>query len=268
MTNNYFWDLKKLAGQDLSAAHVLQHTATADLTAKLGGINTVGPGTHSALKPKDTVQLHNGTITGRKHWVSNIPNCGWGVFNVHEGNNRAVVFVELHNAKVEMVPTMGMEATLTGHLEFNNTPAVRICSNQDPAYFPIMRQHSMSFITNHYGLTESLFADLDQYTNLAGINCAYEKQKIQLELSVMKLLWEPTVKEIDKATGSDYYWHHNNTLYAFVKKCLVDTVQLTAELTGSGLYELDQAHHQRYRDALIYSSHMRNLYFCLQENLV
>lgn len=265
--NNYFRDLKQLAGVDLSAAHIKQHTVTSDLTAQLISIPVQGPGTHSALKPNDTVNLDNGTITGRKHWVSNIPNCEWAVFNVQEKDNRAVVFVDIKDATVEMIPTLGMEDTLTGHLDFDHAPVIRVCDNRDPIYFPIMQQHSMAFITNHYGLAESLFADIDQYTAQANINCHYEKQKIKLQLSIMKLLWEPAIMEMASAASGDYYWHQSNTLYAFVKECLLNVVHLTTEVTGSGLYELGQVHHQRYRDALIYSSHMRNLYFCLQENL-
>jgi hypothetical protein len=33
---------------------------------------------------------------------------------------------------------------------------------------------------------------------------------------------------------------------------------LILEITGSGLYETDHPSHQRYKDILIYSTHMRN----------
>lgn len=266
LTDNYFYRLRDQASKDLAVAHIEQHTRTANLTVELANITMPGLGTHSALKADDTLILTDNKITGRKHWVSNIPNCAWAVLNVREGQERTVVLVELKHAQVEMVPTMGMENTLTGHLDFDQAPVVRICNYQDPEYQKIMRHINLSFITNHFGLTEGLFADIDQYTTQANINCQYEKQKIKLQLSVMKLMWETAVRELDSASVGDQYWHYSHTLYAFAKQCLVDVIKLTTEVTGSGLYELSQVTHQRYRDALIYSSHMRNLYFCVQGN--
>lgn len=262
----HFHNLKKLAAEDLSAAHILQHTITADLSAKLGNIVTSGPGTHGLFKPNDTATLSLGTVTGKKHWLSNLNNCSWAVFVVEQGSERSYVYVDLRNAQIELVPTLGMEGTFTGNLEFDHAPAIVICNVQDPRYFPIKRQHSLGYITILYGLAEQLFDDIDQYTEQANINCNYEKQKIKLNLSVMKLLWGTAVKEIDDADIAHQYYHP--TLYGFAKECLVQVLHLITEVTGSGLYELSQPHHQRYRDALIYASHMKNLYQVSQEQHV
>jgi alkylation response protein AidB-like acyl-CoA dehydrogenase len=266
LTDNYFYRLRHRASKDLSVAHIEQHTRTANLTVELANITMEGLGTHSTLKADDTLILTDNKITGKKHWVSNAPNCSWAVLNVKEGQERTVVLVDLKHAQVELVPTMGMENTLTGHLYFDQAPVVSVCDYQDPRYQAVMRQINLAFISIHFGLSEGLFDDIDQYTTQANINCQYEKQKIKLQLSVMKLLWETAVREFDSAAVGDQYWHYSHTLYSFAKQCLVDIIKLTTEITGSGLYEINHVNHQRYRDALVYSSHMRNLYFCLQGN--
>lgn len=254
-------DLVNIARKDMSLAHITQHGYSAKLVAELGEFETTMPGVYSVVKPLDTVSLYNNTLTGKKYWVSNIPNAGWATLHVRDGNEDQLVFVYLDQSVVaESVPVMGMENTLTGHLTFDQTPCDVICRTDDPKYFKIRRITSLGFIANHYGLALGLFDDLERFTQQQNIACEYNKQKLRLQLDVMELLWQQLPKEITLEHQATFYWKQKNTAYAFAKKCLLEICQFTTEITNSGLYNLTTEQNQRYRDALIYSTHMKNLY--------
>ena len=254
-------NLVTIAQQDMSLAHVTQHGHGAELCAKLGGFKPSTPGAYSVVKPLDTLELKDNRLTGKKYWISNIPNSEWATLHVRDGNSDKLVFCHIDQfVTAEMIPVMGMENTLTGNLTFDQTPCEIICDTEDPEYFEIRRLTSLGFIANHYGLALGLFNDLKAYTQQQNINCEYDKQKLQLQLNVMELLWIQLDKNITLDHQATFYWQQKNTIYAYAKKCLLDIVQFTTEITNSRLYNLTTEQNQRYRDALIYSTHMKNLY--------
>jgi hypothetical protein len=267
MTTTQFLDnLVLIAKQDLSLAHITQHGNSAKLGAQLRNFKAQGPGAFSVVKSIDTVAFDNNTVTGKKYWVSNLPNVDWAVIQVkHNGYDR-VVYVEIDDSvKFEMISTMGMEKTLTGHMIFDHTPCHVICDYIDTEYFVIRRLTYLGFIAIHYGLALSLFEDIDNFTRQHNIACEYNKEKLRLQLDVVDLLWNQLEKEITLKHQETFYWQQKNTMYAFAKKCLVEVCQFTTEITGSGLYDLTTEHNQRYRDALIYSTHMKNLYVSMKD---
>lgn len=251
-------NLVELAKQDLSTAHINQHSYSADLSAKIAQISTAGPGGLSSQKKIDTVKVDNNKLNGKKFWVSNVPNVSWAVLHVDD----LAVYVELDPSVVnETIPIMGMENTFTANLIFDQTPCQVICNINDPVYFVTRRVLALGFIAVHYGLACALFNDIDRYTESQKISCQYLKQKLKLQLDVMQLLWDQMPKQVSLEHQSHEHWNQKNTAYAFAKKCLSETCQFVTEITGSGLYEVGNQSHQRYKDALIYSTHMKNLYY-------
>jgi hypothetical protein len=256
--------LVALAQKNLSQAHVLQHTFAAELIRNEFQINAQGPGAYSVYKPGDSVTIDNNKLCGKKQWVSFLPHVSWMVLTVKHNQHEKVVFVWLDNTvQRTMVNTMGMEQTLTGHVEFDNSACQILCDVNDLDYFFIRRQQSLGFIANHFGLAVALFNDIDNFTNSKKIECSYQKSKLKLQLDVMEIIWNQLPKQITDQHRSQYFWQQKNTAYAFAKKCLVEICQFVTEITGSGIYVCDTEFHQRYKDALIYSTHMKNLYNCL-----
>jgi hypothetical protein len=263
MNSDYFFALKALAATDLSQAHIKQHSDGAQLSTRIANIDAVEVGAYSVYKPKDTAVFDQGRVTGKKHWVSNIPNSNSAVLGVQENNNFIMVLVELSDQVcVDMVNTMGMENTFSGHLTFENCPAVKLFDYNSSECFVVKQHISLGFLTNHLGLCQALFADIDQYTSSAGIKCGYEKAKINLNLSTFDLLWNLCLESIGKPE-SDHMWNLYNINFAHAKKTLTEICYFILEVTGSGLFEIGSVQHQRFKDALIYCSHMRNLYFQL-----
>lgn len=257
-TQIHLENLVELAKQDLSQAHVTQHGYMASSAVQIKKILVQGPGASSDKKSVDTICLENNKLTGKKFWVSNAPNVKWCVIVI----NDHLIYVELDPrwSQITMTPTVGMENTLTAQIEFDQAPCEIVCHIDADEYFPVRRCNSLGFIAVHYGLATALFADIDKWTKEHNVNCNYNKQKLKLQLDVMNLLWTQLPKQIELQHRAHEYWKQKNIAYAFAKKCLLETCQLVTEMTGSGLYLPGTAHHQRYLDSLIYSTHMQNLY--------
>lgn len=264
---NYYYDLVELAKDDLSLAHIQQHTDSALLALKIAGIKNIKPSGYSSCKPRDTVIFDQGYLTGQKLWVSNIPAGSNFVLGVQEADSVVLVLVNIdNNARVDMVPTLGMENTRTGHITFDHCPAIKLFEYNTAKGFLVKHQTALGFLTNHLGLCLALFNDIDQYTKHAQIDCSFEKNKIKLSLSTLTILWQSCLAQTN-SIESDQLWHQYNTAYAFAKQTLLAVLHLILETTGSQLFETESEQHQRFKDGLIYSSHMKNLYFATKENL-
>jgi len=263
---DYFHQLRGMANKDLSDAHNFQHLTAAKCSANLANIYPSTDGAYSTIKSLDTVNLVNGRLLGSKRWVSNLPNTKWAILQVKDQGTIAIVMVHFdESTAIELTPTVGMEGTMTGDITFNNTPAIRLFNRSDPVFYPIDKQVILGFISNHLGLCESLFKDIDLYTTQSNMHCQFDKTKLKLSIDVLVLLWNSCLDSIDQNISADDFWHKHKVTIAHAKKTLVGICQFINETSGSGIYEVGSTHHQRYKDALIYSSHMRNLYTALFE---
>ena len=264
ITSDFFINLKSIAQQDLSNAHVHQHRAGALSVASAAGITVDGPGAYSVWKPADTLIFENGYVSGRKHWISDAPNVKWAVLNAKHLKQDIMVLVEIDPIYVELIPMQGMEKTYTAHINFNKIPAHYIYnkSSMPEQYFESLKIIEIGFFTNHVGLAEALFQDIDKFTSR--LHCDYNKDQAKLELEILNLLWKNRISELQLGHKINHeYWKNSTILYAYAKKVLLNITKLTLEFTGSGIYQTDMSGHQRYQDALVYCSHMKNLYHAL-----
>jgi hypothetical protein len=251
-SREFYQDLLKLAQQDLSQAHLQQHFTTARSYVEAFGQIVNGQGTWSANKSQDTLVYNNGTVTGKKRWISGVDLCNWVVVPVKDNNNLLLAVIDKKDIVSTRILTQGMEGTATVHFTCNQTPAQILGKRDDRRVAFVDHAHRQGFITNHLGIAMAVFRDIDLYTkNVAMFD--YMKNKTRLDLEVLNLLWTNEINNIGNQS-----WDRNNTVYAFSKKVVTQVAQLTTEITGSGLFEIDHPSHQRYRDILIYSTHMRN----------
>ena len=248
----FFQELKQLAQKDLSQAHLHQHFTAAKMFADAGNYPTSTIGTWSANKPLDTLRYSNNTVTGKKLWVSGVPLCDWVVVPA-QADHQAVVVIKKEHLTIEPVLTLGMEDTQTVHFTCNQAPATYLYQRSDPVTGPVDQYNTFAFITILLGLGVALFNDIDAYTNKT-TELDYVKRKNKLDLQVLNLLWQYELDRLDELVD----WNHYATLYAFAKKTILSVAHLVTEVTGSGLYQLDMPGHQRYKDLLIYTTHMRN----------
>jgi len=259
----FYRDLLDLAMKDLSEAHLKQHFASAKFYLDNSKKEHKGQGAWSSLKKNDTLVYNNGMVSGKKHWVSGIPLCEWVIVPAMENNLAIMLLLDTKDIEVEPIPTVGMENTLTAHFACEKTPAVKLFERKDSRYWPGDRFCHLGFITNHLGISQALFSDISEYAQQQDLN--YIKKKVQLDIEILKMLWEEEVENSEEEEiDQNIFWQRRNRVYAFAKKTLIETVKLTTELTSSGLYETTMSKHQRYKDSLIYSTHMCNIFTALK----
>jgi hypothetical protein len=247
-TRKFYEHLLEQAKQDLSQAHLTQHFAIADAYLKNTDYKTTGTAAWSAWKLPDTLCYQNGHVSGKKYWVSGMEQCSDVVVAVKHAEQTLIVVVPTQHLQVQTIFTQGMEDTRTVHFTCENAPA-QVIQYQDN-HHNIGYATTIGFITNHLGLAMAAYNDIDLYTGHA---FAYDKAKIKLDIEILYQLWQNLIDQV-----LDINWNKINLIYAFAKKALTQTAQLTLEITGSGLYNIENASNQRYRDMLIYTTHMKN----------
>lgn len=251
----FFQELKQLAQKDLSQAHLHQHFTAAKMFADAGNYPTSTIGTWSANKPLDTLRYSNNTVTGKKLWVSGVPLCDWVVVPAHTDTELAVVVIKKEHLTIEPVLTLGMEDTQTVHFSCNQAPATYLYNRHDLITYPINYFSHLAFITIQLGVSIAAFNDLEAYTkSISDFN--YIKTKVKLDIETVNLLWEYEINRINEVID----WDRCKLIYSFAKKTILGVANLVTELTGSGLFQHDFPTHQRYKDLLIYTTHMRNVF--------
>ena len=251
LNSQYFKDLKQLAMTDLSAAHLNQHFTAAKMFAQAGSAMPVSNGTWSAIKPQDTLSYSNYTVTGKKYWISGVPLCNWVVVPAQTPNGHAVVVIDKKHLNIEPVTTMGMEDTLTVHFTCDQAPAEYLYQRNDPLAESADHFNRMAFITIQLGLSIAAFNDIDRYTRP---QFEYMKTKAKLDIETFNLIWTYELDRLDEK----FDWTRGQLIYSFGKKVILGVAHLVTELTGSGIYEINHSSHQRFKDLLIYTTHMRN----------
>jgi alkylation response protein AidB-like acyl-CoA dehydrogenase len=253
VNKHFFQELQQLARNDLSQAHLRQHFTAAKMFANAGNHNVTTTGTWSASKPADSLYYSDNTVTGKKHWISGVPLCNWVVVPAQSANGPVVVIIEKSYLEIESVPTLGMENTLTVHFTCKQAPATYLYQRDDPVNVLVDQFNNVAFITIQLGLSATAFSDIDIYTKHTS-ELDYIKRKIKLDLQVLHLLWNYELDRLNETVD----WGRYSILYAFAKKTMLGVAHLVTEVTGSGLYQQDFPNHQRYKDLLIYTTHMRN----------
>jgi alkylation response protein AidB-like acyl-CoA dehydrogenase len=249
---DFYYELLTVAQQDLSKAHLLQHFTTAQSYITAFGLSMDGTGTFSAQKSNDTLVFNNGKLTGKKHWVSGVEQCDWVLVGVRDAKDSLFVVVDKKDIASAPVLTQGMEGTVTVHFTCDQASACVLGRGSDPRWFSADQNHKWYFVTNQLGLAMAVFKDIDRYTSGPTFKyTTYSKNKIRLDLEILNLLWTNEINQVGNQP-----W---DVVYAFAKKVITQVAQLVIEITGNGLYEIDQPAHQRFQDILIYSVHMRNV---------
>lgn len=251
----YFRHLKTCAMVDLSNAHLNQHFTAAKMFTDAGKYPTSTTGTWSAVKPLDTLYYSNNTVSGKKNWVSGVSLCDWVVVPAQTSTGHVVVVIDKKYLNIEPVLTMGMEDTLTVHFTCEQSPATYLYQRNDPLTEPVDHFNRLAFITIQLGLSIAAFNDIDAYTKLT-VDFNYVKTKVKLDIETLNLIWEYELNRLNEL----FDWERGNLIYSFAKKTILGVANLVTEITGSGLFQLDLPTHQRYKDLLIYTTHMRNVF--------
>jgi hypothetical protein len=293
----WFENLLTLASHSLGIAHCIQHNHGARLAMFMAFADRPLPsffqpdyekqiGSYSNRKGADSMVITGNQISGTKHWISNLHQADYGIYTLPvditlEDPTEAFVLFDLTSGEHQIDPTtitpLGMEVARAGSLITNNYNIPEhyllwqrqyYVNNKSPFTF-ISSWMDYSFITNYLGCIIGLFNDLTAYTRDRKINVDHELRKIGLSISSLKMMWDDNLDSVAQSKNSDNitdaYWHRRNTQYTQSKNILLSLINLVLQVADSRWMDSFGAGNQRFRDALVFSTHMKPLYKNLEE---
>ena len=283
----WFHNLLTLATYNLGIAHCVQHDMGARLCLDIAFADRQFPnfyirdyeqqiGCYSNVKGTDSLKLENNTVYGTKHWMSNLHQADYAIFLVPSNEIETYVLCELPASNLiidSASPTLiGMEIArgnsliidnyhippgyILGHRSYFDTKSLFSSLNNSMDY---------AFITNYLGCIIGLFTDLKDYVAKNNINIDHELSRCALSISSLKMLWEDNLKTIHTTELTDTFWHRRNTHYTQSKNILLSLINLVLQVGDSRWLYANSNTNQRFRDALVFSTHMKPLYKNLKE---
>ena len=109
---------------------------------------------------------------------------------------------------------------------------------------------------------------MEDYIQKNNLKVEYELKKIQLEISSLKIMWEDGFRTIHiREFDTDNFWHRRHTQYTKGKNVLISLINLVLRTGDSRWTALKNKDSQKFRDALVLSSHMSSFYKNLERKI-
>jgi len=267
---HYFHNLKHCATQNLSWAHCIQHDQAAKITQAVSGCYVPDPflsllAANSTYKKSDTCYIENNRVYGEKYYVSSLPWADYAVIYIAnrdlEQVSNLLVPCEEFDCDLESFRPIGMENTVTGTIKFHGQSLDNfklLISKQDSKIFSRENFMDLAFPTNCIGLCFGLCNDIEQFiknNNLDDVDSEFNKLK--LDLFSYEQIWLSMLDKMIVPEADSEYYNHSFLLYNRGKKMLNLLCKFILDNGTGHFYQID-LNSQRFRDALIYTSHMHN----------
>jgi hypothetical protein len=271
----WFNNLRYVAEQNLGLAHCILHNQSARNISNLAYSFTgdeefnkpyTDIGAYSFFKgfhnPDTRKILINGQhLTGIKHWASQLDTADYIVMNVRHFTLPVVhlVYLNLHKVDAKIIPPeskpLGMEIALPYDIEVDlNVPKEWILTSNivhKLEYGLVNNFHVYGLISNYISSTNALLKQAEAF----GYSIEYHIKKLKVNNDISALLWEKSLHTVFEGP-----YEQIDLQYQFARKNLVDTISFFTEILNSGLCSKDTQYSQQFRDALTFSSHIKNLY--------
>ena len=287
----WFNNLLTLSTHNLGIAHCLQHHHSARLFMSIAFADIPTPkffqpeydkqiGSYSNVKSADDLYFSDNKISGTKHWISNLHQADYGIYMVSVDKQlddplEAYVLFDLTSGQHQIDSTLpkpiGMEIARAGSLIVNDykVPEHYLLGQRQfignkGRYISIGSWHDYAFITNYLGCIIGLFNDFSRYVDDKKINVEFELKKIGLEISSLKMMWCDNLGSVEESMDvnnlTDNYWHRRNTQYTQSKNVLLLLINLVLQAVDSQWLMASGVKNQKFRDALVFCTHMKPLY--------
>jgi hypothetical protein len=250
--SEFFSHLMSVASNDLALAHSIFKVSACNVALGIAGMefsNESVIGAFGVNKSYDNVYLQNGTITGTKHWISNLEQGDVGVIQVQSENGLQLVLTELQSAEKDFsfLKSAGMQDTRTGDATFDQQPVTVLFARDDPKYFISNNHNNLCFVVNYLGAVKGL---LDNMKN----------ERLLSEYLNLVSLADSHIKTSSFETSpSNEFWHQRNSLYMASKQLLVDTLTCIIHDSGGVFYDPTSKQGKHFYDCLVYSSHNKSI---------
>ena len=274
----YFQTLKTCASKNLSWAHNIMHDQAAKLTLSLSGRPytksdyTDNIYSNSSRKPIDTCHITESRLYGDKFYASALNISDYSIVYCHSNDSGVVTNVLLTTSALDLdlesFKPIGMENTATGTIRFHgqkiDSSQLLITKNDKEI---IWRENfvNMAFPTNAMGLSIGVYNDIKSFVedhNLTDLN--YELKVLGIQLYAYEKVWENCITSMINCEPSSQYFNDSFLLYNTGKRMLTELVHFINRNGTGHFYQINE-NSQRFRDAMIYTTHMQSYHVSLQE---
>ncbi len=272
----WFENLYHVAKHDIGIAHCInQHQSSRNSLAAVDKLNfdyREKLGCFSVYHDIDTVQVKNSQISGIKNWISSIHQADYLVCKVghHSDPDRCLVFLNLDVVDYQIddneYDPIGLKIARPMRIILESQPLPDECILHQGSFLEQDAQNIIlsflkyGFLTNFLGCTVGLYHAVNDISNQKRYQLDFQLEEIALQLEILKQSWQNNF-EMSRADKLDRsYWRWHDTQYNLTKKCLTDLLKLVIEVGGSRFYDSKNKFSQRFRDALVWSSHGKSYY--------
>lgn len=272
----WFRNLSVLAQQNLGLAHCVIHNQAAHNVASIAvkhipNFKYLYPdriGAYSFPRSHvDTLTLTGTRLSGKKFWASNLDVADYIILRILDPNKiEKWIYLDLQKINHRMVTNnfnpLGMKVARAFDIEIaDDIPAEWILDNYVPKeeLHTIVNFHKYGLITNYWSASKALLAHIEKIANERKYSLEYEIEKLRLQVNMLEIVWQKNMASL-LAERNKEFWHVRDTQHNFGKKTLIDIINLFMQLQNSRLCDQNSLESQVFRDAVVFASHIENLY--------
>lgn len=235
-------------------------------------------GAKADLKPSDTIRYNTETsvIEGQKNWLTHLVSAKWAIIEVlNEKNQSCDIFVDLRVIDYEIITkntlhdndSIGLKYAKPSNLYIPKQKipeewVLGVYTHPNPLIDVQMFRHDC-FFTNICNITMALFKETKQYILDQQLSTVkFTMDKVEIDVITALGLWGKRLRSYKNKPikCNEMGWITQHTEYLFVKKTLIQTLNLSREV-GVPFHLLTEGPQSIiFRNALAFSSHMSKLY--------
>jgi len=279
--NLWLNNLCQLASQNLGLAHCVLHNQTARNALQTAGISSSYADTIGAFHLNknnmidgnkkvfnlDTMRLNGSRLSGTAFWNSQLHVADYIVLRVlDQDNNKRWVYLELKNIQHQIsynnFDLAGMQIAQASNFTIDaDIPSESILDFSRPIsdFHPVTNLHKYGTIANHTGICQALLKRIVKICLSNNYNLQFELSKLVNQVDVLTILWEMNLPSVHQPF-SKKFWYVFDAQYTFSKKTLTDLIAFCTPIYNSSDYNTQSESYKTFKDAMIYSTHVQNLY--------
>ena len=281
----WFQNLSTVAQQNLGLAHCILHNQSArNLIAIAAQYHDHGDfhrdyssqiGAYGVYNPvADSIVLTNTYLKGRKCWASQLHTADFIVLRVMDPDqHKHFVFLDPQQVDCDVLDnnfdSIGMKIAKASDLIIDaNIPKHWILDHQSPNQELLQATnnfHKYGLITNYWSVSQALLNQIQNLCVRHKCQADFDIQKLELQVDVLRVLWEKNMPSLLEPFNQSF-WLTRDTQYNFGKKTLIDVVHLFMQIANSRLCDSHSLESRMFRDSIVFSSHIENLYKNIQTN--
>jgi hypothetical protein len=272
----WFKNLYAVAKSDVGIAHCInQHQSSRNALNIISRLNFQYQerlGCFSVHHDIDTIAVKNGTVSGIKNWITSAHQADYLVCKVghHSDPDRCLLFIDFSKTKYQIdnndFDPIGLKIAKPMKLILESQTLPEHWILHCGAFQAQDSQNSLlsflkyGFLTNFLGCAVGLFQSLKDLVIKRQYHLDYELKLIESRLTLLKKSWEDNfgLSKLDILDQS--YWNWHDAQYNQTKRCLVDMIKLIIDIGNSKFYDSNSQFSQRFRDALVWTSHGKSPY--------